>query len=141
MNVVPGCWAWLDVHKKLVVAAIVIDKEGKETYWETRSFGTMTGELLSLSDWLKGWGVTHLAMESTEEYWKPIYNILENNFEMLLVNAQHLKAVPGGKTDVKDAEWIADLLWHGLVSASFVLPLGQRELRELTHYRSAFVRE
>ena len=141
MNIVHGRCAGLDVHKKLVVAAIIIDNEGKETYRETRSFGTMTGELLSLSDWLIGWEVTHVAMESTGEYWKPIYNILENNFEMLLVNAQHLKAVPGRKTDVKDAEWIADLLRHGLVSASFVPPAGQRELRELTRYRSSFVRE
>jgi transposase len=141
MNIVHERCAGLDVHKKLVVAAIIIDNDGKETCRETRSFGTMTGELLSLSDWLLGWGVTHVAMESTGEYWKPIYNILENNFEMLLVNAQHLKAVPGRKTDVKDAEWIADLLRHGLVSASFVPPLGQRELRELTRYRSAFVRE
>jgi transposase len=141
MNIVHGRCAGLDVHKKLVVAAIIIDNDGKETYRETRSFGTMTGELLSLSDWLISWGVTHVAMESTGEYWKPIYNILENNFELLLVNAQHLKAVPGRKTDVKDAEWIADLLRHGLVSASFVPPPGQRELRELTRYRSAFVRE
>ena len=120
---------------------MIIDRDGKETYRETRSFGTMTNELLNPSDWLIGWEVTHVAMESTGEYWKPIYNILENNFEMLLVNAQHLKAVPGRKTDVKDAEWIADLLRHGLVSASFVPPPGQRELRELTRYRSAFVRE
>src|SRR5512136_648122 len=115
--------------------------KGEEPYRETRTFGTMTIDLLDLSDWLMGLRVTHVAMESTGEYWKPIYNILENNFEILLVNAQHLKAVPGRKTDVKDAEWIADLLRYGLVSASFVPPLGQRELRELTRYRSSFVRE
>ena len=99
------------------------------------------GDLLALSDWLLSHGVTHVAMESTGEYWKPVYNILENNFEVLLVNAQHIKAVPGRKTDVNDAEWIADLLRHGLLRASFVPPLGQRELRELTRYRSTFVRE
>jgi transposase len=129
------------VHKKTVVAAIIVpDLQGG---WrkETRTFATMTGDLLSLSDWLLGCGVTHVAMESTGEFWKPVYNILENNFELLLINAQHIKAVPGRKTDVNDAEWIAELLRHGLLRASFVPPLGQRELRELTRYRSTFVRE
>ena len=101
----------------------------------------MTTDLLALSDWLMVVGVTHVAMESTGEYWKPVFNILENNFEVLLVNAQHIKAVPGHKTDVKDAEWIADLLRHGLLKASFIPPLGQRELRELTRYRTTFVKE
>lgn len=141
MDIVHVRCAGLDVHKKLVVAAVIVSVAGKDPIRETRSFGTMTSDLLSLSDWLTGWEVSHVAMESTGEYWKPIYNILENNFELLLVNAQHLKAVPGRKTDVKDAEWIADLLRYGLVSASFVPPLGQRELRELTRYRSTFVRE
>jgi transposase len=101
----------------------------------------MTVDLLSLSDWLLANGVTHVAMESTGEYWKPIYNILEGSFELLLVNAQHVKAVPGRKTDVKDAEWIAQLLRHGLLRASFVPPQGQRQLRELTRCRTTFVRE
>ena len=141
MEVVYRHCAGLDVHKKVVVAAIIVlDALGK-LYRETGSFGTMTGDLLELSDWLLSWGVTHVAMESTGEYWKPVYNILENNFELLLINAQHIKAVPGRKTDVNDAEWIADLLRHGLLRASFVPPLGQRELRELTRYRSTFVRE
>ena len=141
MEVVYRHCAGLDVHKKVVVAAIIVlDALGK-LYRETRSFGTMTGDLLELSDWLLSWGVTHVAMESTGEYWKPVYNILENNFELLLINAQHIKAVPGRKTDVNDAEWIAELLRHGLLRASFVPPLGQRELRELTRYRSTFVRE
>jgi transposase len=100
----------------------------------------MTSDLLALSDWLLSCSVTHVAMESTGEYWKPVFNILENNFEVLLVNAQHIKAVPGHKTDVKDSEWIAELLRHGLMKASFVPPLGQRELRDLTRYRSTFVR-
>ena len=141
MEVVYRHCAGLDVHKKVVVAAIIVlDALGK-LYRETRSFGTMTGDLLELSDWLLSLGVTHVAMESTGEYWKPVYNILENNFELLLINAQHIKAVPGRKTDVNDAEWIAELLRHGLLRASFVPPLGQRELRELTRYRSTFVRE
>jgi transposase len=141
MEVVYRHCAGLDVHKKVVVAAIIVlDALGK-LYRETRSFGTMTADLLELSDWLLSLGVTHVAMESTGEYWKPVYNILENNFELLLINAQHIKAVPGRKTDVNDAEWIAELLRHGLLRASFVPPLGQRELRELTRYRSTFVRE
>jgi transposase len=130
----------LDVHKKTVVAAIIVPDEAGGLRKEVRTFGTMTADLLALSDWLMTCGVTHVAMESTGEYWKPVYNILENNFEILLVNAQHIKAVPGRKTDVKDAEWIAELLRHGLLKASFVPPLGQRELRELTRYRSTFVR-
>ena len=118
MEVVYRHCAGLDVHKKVVVAAIIVlDALGK-LYRETRSFGTMTADLLELSDWLLSWGVTHVAMESTGEYWKPVYNILENNFELLLINAQHIKAVPGRKTDVNDAEWIAELLRHGLLRAS-----------------------
>jgi transposase len=101
----------------------------------------MTTNLLELSDWLLEHEVTHVAMESTGEYWKPIYNILEDNFEILLVNARHIKAVPGRKTDVKDSEWIAELLRYGLLKASFVPPKGQRELRELTRFRSTFIKE
>jgi transposase len=131
----------LDVHKKIVVAAILVEDEAGGLYKEVRTFGTMTADLLELSDWLAGYQISHVAMESTGEYWKPIYNILENNFELLLVNAQHIKHVPGRKTDVKDSEWIADLLRHGLLKASFIPPLGQRELRELTRHRTNFVRE
>ena len=128
--------AGLDVHKKTVVACArtpvgVI----------TRTFGTMTAELLELSDWLASQGVTHVAMESTGDYWKPVFNILEGTFQVILVNAQHLKAVPGRKTDVKDAEWIAELLQHGLLRASFIPPVAQHELRDLTRYRSTFVHE
>jgi len=141
MDIVHSHCAGLDVHKKTVVAAIIVPDPKGGLHKETRSFGTMTIELLALSDWLMEHGVTHVAMESTGEYWKPVFNILENNFEVLLVNAQHIKAVPGHKTDVKDSEWIAELLRHGLLRASFVPPLGQRELRELTRYRSTFVKE
>ena len=141
MDIVHTHCAGLDVHKKTVVPAIIVPDPMGGLHKETHTFGTMTADLLALSDWLMGQGVTHVAMESTGEYWKPVFNILENNFEVLLVNAQHIKVVPGRKTDVKDAEWIAELLRHGLLTASFVPPLGQRELRELTRYRSTFVKE
>jgi transposase len=133
--VYPQC-AGLDVHRKTVVAAIIVVQPNGELGKETQTFGTMTADLLTLSDWVMAEGVTHVAMESTGEYWKPVFNILQANFEVWLVNAQHIKAVPGRKTDVNDAEWIADLL-----RASFVPPVGQRELRELTRHRSNFVRE
>jgi len=133
--------AGLDVHKKTVVAAIIVPDGQGGLRKEVRTFGTMTVDLLGLSDWLLSFRVTHVAMESTGEYWKPIYNILEENFEVLLVNARHIKQVPGRKTDVMDAEWIADLLRHGLLRSSFIPPVGQRELRELTRHRTNFVRE
>jgi len=141
MDIVYTHCAGLDVHKKTVVAAIIVPAAKGGLDQETRTFGTMTADLLALSDWLMAHEISHVAMESTGEYWKPVYNILETNFEVLLVNAQHVKAVPGRKTDVNDAEWLADLLRHGLLRASFVPPLGQRELRELTRHRSNFIRE
>lgn len=141
MEVVHSHCAGLDVHKKTVTSALQVPEPQKGWYQETRTFDTMTADLLQLSDWLMQHGVTHVAMESTGEYWKPVFNILEHNFEVILVNAQHIKAVPGRKTDVNDAEWIADLLKHGLLRASFIPPEGQRELRDLTRERSNFVRE
>jgi hypothetical protein len=108
---------------------------------EIRTFGTMTSDLLALSDWLTEQGCTHVAMESTGDYWKPVFNLAEDIFEVILVNPQHVKAVPGRKTDVKDAEWLAELLRHGLLRASFIPPVAQRELRDLTRYRSTFVRQ
>jgi transposase len=141
MEIVHTHCAGLDVHKKTVVATIIVPDSQGEVLKETRTFGTMTADLLALSDWLVSQAVTHVAMESTGEYWKPIYNILENNFEVLLVNAQHIKQVPGRKTDIKDSEWIAELLRFGLLKASFIPPVGQRELRELTRHRTNFVRE
>lgn len=140
MEIVSTHCAGLDVHKKTVVASIIAPDNQGGLRKETRTFETITSGLLALSDWLLGCEITHVAMESTGEYWKPVYNILENNFEVLLANAQHIKAVPGHKTDVKDSEWIAELLRHGLLKASFVPARGQRELRELTRYRSTFVR-
>jgi len=101
----------------------------------------MTQDLLALADWLLAHGVTHVAMESTGEFWKPVYQILEALFTVLVVNAQHIKTVPGRKTDVKDAEWIADLLRHGLLKGSFIPPLPQRDLRDVTRQRTNLVQE
>lgn len=141
MRVVYQKVAGLDVHKKTVVAAVIVLQSDGSDQQAKRTFGTMTADLLALSDWLMGHGVEQVAMESTGEYWKPVYNILEENFEVLLVNARHLAQVPGRKTDASDAEWIAELMSYGLLRASFIPPVGQRELRELTRYRNTFVRE
>ena len=130
----PFC-AGLDVHKKSVVACVLTPGGGAEPIRETRTFGTMTADLLALGDWLGTKGVTQVAMEATGEYWKPIYNLLESSFTLLVVNAAHIKNVPGRKTDVKDAEWIADLLRHGLLRGSFIPPVPQRDLRDLTRQR------
>ncbi len=141
MDVVYERCCGLDIHKKLVVACLITPgPEGRPTK-QLRSFGTMTADLLELADWLQAAGCTHVAMESTGVYWKPLYNLLEDRFTLLLVNAQHIKRVPGRKTDVQDSEWIADLLQHGLLQASFVPERPERELRELTRYRSSLVRE
>lgn len=131
----PGCCG-LDVHKKTVVACVITPKVK-----ETCTFSTMTSDLIKLMEWLVKCEVTHVAMESTGVYWKPIYNVLENHFTLLLVNAKHIKNVPGKKTDVKDAEWIADLLRHGLIKGSFVPEREQRELRELTRCRRSLLHE
>lgn len=139
MEVTYSNCAGLDVHKKTVVACCMTAADNKDR--ETRTFGTMSQDLLSLSDWLSSKGVTHVAMESTGEFWKPVYNLLEANFTVLVVNAQHIKNVPGRKTDVKDAEWIAQLLRHGLLRGSFIPPLPQRDLRDLTRQRTNLVRE
>jgi transposase len=141
MEIVYERCAGLDVHKRtVVVCAITPDAKGRRSK-ERRTFSTMTPDLLRLRDWLVGLGVTHVAMESTGSFWKPIFNILEDDLEVLVVNAQHLKAVPGRKTDLKDAEWIADLLQHGLLRPSFIPPAWQREVRELTRYRASLIEE
>jgi len=127
----------LDVHKKSITACIITPK-GKEI----RTFGTMTQHLMELVDWVKSNRCSHVAMESTGDYWKPIYNLLElEDLEPMVVNAQHIKAVPGRKTDVKDAEWIARLLRHGLVQGSFIPNREQRELREIVRYRRSIIEE
>ncbi len=126
-----------DIHKKTVTVHVVVP-EGSET----RTFGTTTKELLTLVEWLQALKVTHLAMESTGVYWKPLYNLLEaTGMTVLMVNAAHMKAVPGRKTDVQDAEWICDLMRHGLLKPSFIPPRPQRELRELVRYRLSLIEE
>ena len=127
----------IDVHKKIIVACF---KKGNEQ--EVRNFGATTRELLELADWLKEGGCEMVAMESTASYWKPLYNIFESSeLNAIVVNARHMKAVPGRKTDAKDAEWIADLLQHGLLKASYIPDRAQRELKELVRYRKSLVGE
>jgi len=131
----------LDVHKKVIVACLLLLEHDGELRREIRKFGTMTQDLLELLDWLQQAGCTNVAMESTGVYWKPIYNILEGHLEVVVVNAQHLKGVPGRKTDVLDAEWLAECFQLGLLKASFIPPAPVRELRDLTRYRTSLIRE
>jgi transposase len=133
--------AGLDVHKRSVTACVLRSREGGEVEREVRTFGTMTRDLQALGDWLAAWGCTHVAMEATGAYWKPVYNVLEERFTLVVVNAEHVHAIAGRKTDVKDAEWIATLLRHGLLRGSFIPDRAQRDLRELTRYRTALIRE
>jgi transposase len=138
--VYPRCCG-LDIHKDVLVACRITPGGRGRPKKEVESFGATTDEILRLGDWLAEVGCTHVAMESTGVYWKPIWNLLEGQVELLLVNAQHVKAVPGRKTDVQDSEWLADLLRHGLLRPSFVPDRAQRELRELTRYRASLLRE
>ena len=135
----PKC-AGLDVHKDTVVACARI-ASGAEVSHEVATFGTTTTDLLALSDWLAERGCTHVAMEATGVYWKPVWHVLEDSFELVLANAMHIKNVPGRKTDVNDARWIADLLAHGLIRASFVPETPIQDLRTLTRTRKQLVRE
>ena len=135
MEAVVECCAGLDVHQGSVVACVLLGAAGRKPRKEVRTFATATADLVALRDWLKALGVTHVGMESTGVYWKPVYAVLEGHFELIVGNAHHIKAVPGRKTDVKDAEWIADLVRHGLVRASFVPPPAIRELRDLVRLR------
>lgn len=141
MEVVNPCCCGLDVHKGSVTACVIWAGERGKKRREKRSYGTFTRDLLQLADWLRACGVTHVAMESTGVYWKPVWHVLEGQFELLLVNAQHVKAIPGRKTDQGDAAWLAELLQHGLVRSSFVPPAPIRELRDLTRYRVNLVQE
>jgi transposase len=147
----PAC-AGIDVHQKNIVACRVYTTTDGQLHYDKRTFRTMTTELLQLSDWLSEVEITHVALESTGDYWKPVYNILEGNFEVWVVNAHHLKNVPGRKTDVKDAVWLADtkrpacrrrevLRRHGLLRPSFIPHQEQREWRDLTRMRLTLVRE
>jgi transposase len=141
MQVLHPCCAGLDVHKETVVACMRrVDERGRSSE-EVRTFGTTTGQLLALGDWLAAGGVTHAAMESTGVYWKPVWHLLEDRVGLMLVNAQHVKQVPGRKTDVKDCAWLASLLQHGLLRASLVPPRPRQEVRELTRQRSQLVGE
>jgi transposase len=133
--------AGLDVHKATVAACLRVPGPGKSRHQEIRTFGTTTAELLALRDWLAAHGVTHVAMESTGIYWKPVFYLLEDQHTCLLVNAAHLKQVPGRKTDVTDCAWIAQLLEHGLVRGSFVPPQPLRDLRDLTRYRKSCIQD
>jgi transposase len=141
MDVVHTRCCGIDIHKKTAVACVIVPGPDGQPSKTVRTFGTMTDDLLALADWLTSEGVSHVALEATGVYWKPLWNLLEASFALVLANPQHIKAVPGRKTDVKDAEWIADLLRHGLLRGSFVPDRPQRELRELTRYRTALVRE
>jgi transposase len=141
MEILHRCCAGLDVHKKTVVACVRAVAPDGPVRRQVRTFGTMTAELLALADWLDAEGVTHVAMESTGVYWQPVYHILEGRFDLLLANAGRLKQVPGRKTDVKDAEWIAELLQHGLLAPSFVPPEPIRALRDLTRSRTQLIRD
>lgn len=137
MDIIYDKCCGIDVHKKLIVACFRCGKKQ-----DVRNFGATTRELLELADWLKEGGCEMVAMESTASYWKPLYNILESSdLNAMVVNARHMKAVPGRKTDVKDAEWIADLLQHGLLQPSYIPDKDQRELRELVSYRKSLVGE
>lgn len=140
MDVIYQCCAGLDVHKQSVVACARIAVPGP-LQRQVRTFETTTAGLLELQDWLESCGVQQVAMEATGVYWKPVWHVLEGHFELVLANAAHVKNVPGRKTDVNDATWLADLLAHGLIRASFVPPQPVQELRTLTRTRKQFVRE
>jgi len=136
MEVLYRACAGIDVHKKSVTVCLLKSKpEGGKPGKEVREFATMTADLLAMADWLTEEGCTHVAMESTGEYWKPIFNLLEGVFDITLANSRDVKNVPGRKTDVKDAEWLADLLRHGLLNKSFIPPQEIRDLRQWTRRR------
>jgi transposase len=143
MDVVYTHCCGLDIGKKEVVACLVVPGEAGRVQKTIRRFPTMTADLERLAEWLRGAGCTQVALESTGVYWQPVWNVLEevDTFELLLVNARHVKIVPGRKTDVNDAEWLADLVRHGLVRGSYVPDRAQRELRELTRYRTELIEE
>jgi transposase len=141
MEILYPCCAGLDVHKKTVVACRLTLDANHKPVTEVRTFSTFTPDLLRLGDWLRAGGVTHVAIESTGVYWQPVYNLLEVDFAMLLVNPKHFKNVPGRKTDVHDSQWLAELLQVGLLRASFVPPPAQRQLRELVRYRTTLIGE
>ena len=131
----------IDVHKKTIVACLMIGKPQEKPKATIKTFSTMTRDILACKDWLESEGCTHVALESTGVYWKPVYNIMEASMEIILANARDIKNLPGRKTDVKDCEWIADLLRHGLIKGSFIPPKPIRELRDLTRYRQKLIQQ
>jgi transposase len=139
MDVYSERCAGLDVHKRTVVACVRLTTGAGDVQQEVRTLGTMTADLLALGDWLVGYAVEPVAMESTGVYGRPVFNVLEAQHPVVLVNPQHMRAVPGRKTDVKDAEWLAELLAHGLLQPSFIPPAPLRALRELVGYRRSLV--
>jgi transposase len=139
-QVIERC-AGLDVHKATVAACVRVARAGRTRQQEVRTFGTNTADLLALHNWLSTHSVTHIAMEATGVYWKPIYYVLEDEFTLLLVNAAHVEQVPGRKTDVADCAWLAQLLEHGLLRSSFVPPRPIRDLRDLTRLRKCLIQE
>lgn len=141
MQVLYQCCCGMDVHKRFVVACLLWHGADGKPHKELRRYSTMTEDLLQCIDWLQAKGCSHVAMESTGVYWKPVFTLMEGRFDVVVVNAQHMKAVPGRKTDSKDAEWIAELLQHGLLKASFIPLRPQRELRDLTRYRLTLSQE
>jgi transposase len=141
MENILACCAGLDVHKESVEACVRRIEPNGRVHSETRHWGTVTRELVAMANWLEAEGVTNVAMESTGVFWKPIFNILESRFTVLLVNARHLKQVPGRKSDVRDCQWIAQLLQCGLLKGSFIPPRAQRDLRDLTRHRTQLVEE
>jgi len=144
MDVIFTHCAGLDVHKKSITACRVVpDPTGHavEGLMEVQQFGTLPRDLLALADWLTAAGITHVAIESTGEYWKPVFNLLEGHVTVFLVNAAHVKNVPGRKTDKADARWLAKLMRYGLLQASFIPPADQRDLRDVARYRTKLVQE
>jgi transposase len=131
----------IDVHKKTITVCLMIGAAGKTPRKTIKTFSTMTQDLLACRDWLISEGCTHAVVESTGVYWKPLFNVLEDAIEVILANARHIKNVPGRKTDVKDCEWLAELLRHGLVKGSFIPPKPIRQLRDLTRYRQKLVQQ
>jgi transposase len=141
MEVLHSRCCGIDIHKKSITVCVLIRESGRKEQKHLREFSTTTSEILSCADWLKSLGVTHVAMESTGVYWRPVWNVLEGRFALLLANATHMRNVPGRKTDIKDSEWIAQLLQHGLLKPSFVSDTILRDLRDLSRDRTSLVAE
>lgn len=141
MEVIIARCCGIDVHKKIIVVCLMIGSPHEKPTVTIKTFSTMTRDLLACKDWLESEGCTHAALESTGVYWKPVFNILEDSMQIVLANARHIKNVPGRKTDVKDCEWIAQLLRHGLIKGSFIPPRPIRELRDLTRYRRKLIQQ